>query len=83
MMDKFNYEAFAIPAFLIFFYLEYVLSIRAKRPEIFKFESSTSNLSIGIAERLLNLFISASFYGLFYWIYANYALFNIPSSWWI
>ncbi|RZK10991.1 MAG: sterol desaturase family protein [Flavobacterium sp.] len=52
-----NYLAFAIPAFFLFLYLEYVIAIRLKRPDIFKYESSVANLSIGIAERLLNLFI--------------------------
>ena len=83
MMSHFNYLAFAIPAFFIFLFLEYLLAIHLNRLHVFKYESSISNLSIGIAERLLNLFISASFYGLFYWIYKNYALFNIPDSWWV
>lgn len=82
-MTQFNYTAFAIPAFFIFFFLEYLLAIRKKRPDIFKYESSVSNLSVGIAERLLNLFISFSFYNLFYWIYTDYAVFNIPNAWWV
>lgn len=82
-MIQLNYLAFAIPAFFIFLYLEYLLAIYLKRTGVFKYESSISNLSIGIAERLLNLFISASFYGLFYWVYENYALFKIPNTWWV
>ncbi|WP_442590962.1 sterol desaturase family protein [Pedobacter sp. AW31-3R] len=78
-----NYEAFAIPAFFIFLLLEYLLAVRKKQTGVFKYESSISNLSIGIAERLLNLFITASFYSLYVWIYTNYALFNIPNSWWV
>lgn len=83
MTDQFNYLAFAIPAFFIFLFLEYKLAVRLKRPDIFKYESSVANVSIGIAERLLNLFISASFYSLFYWIYQNYAIFSIPNTWWV
>lgn len=78
-----NYEAFAIPAFFIFLLLEYLLAVRKKQTGVFKYESSISNLSIGIAERLLNLFITASFYSLYVWIYTNYALFNIPNTWWV
>lgn len=78
-----NYTAFAIPAFFLFFFMEYLLAIRKKKPTLFKYESSISNLSIGIAERLLNLFIAASFYSLFSWIYNNYAIFNIPNVWWV
>lgn len=82
-MNQINYAAFAIPAFFLFLFMEYLLSIRKKKPELFKYESSVSNLSIGIAERLLNLFISASFFSLFSWIYDNYAIFNIPNVWWV
>lgn len=83
MINHFNYLAFAIPAFFVFLFLEYRLAVRLKRSSVFKYESSVSNVSIGIAERLLNLFISASFYDLFYWVYKNYALFNIPDTWWV
>ncbi|WP_316813386.1 sterol desaturase family protein [Pedobacter heparinus] len=83
MMNQFNYLAFAIPAFFIFLFLEYQLAIRLNKVNIFKYEGSIANLSIGIAERLLNLFISGSFYGLFYWLYTNYALFAIPNTWWV
>ena len=82
-MNQMNYAAFAIPAFFLFLFMEYLLSIKKKQPELFKYESSVSNLSVGIAERLLNLFISASFFSLFSWIYANYAIFNIPNVWWV
>jgi len=82
-MEHINYLAFAIPAFFIFLYLEYALAIRLNKAHLFKYESSVSNLSIGIAERLLNLFIAVSFYELFYYVYEHYALFNIPNVWWV
>lgn len=82
-MIQINYTALAIPAFFIFLSLEYLLAARSKRSGLFKYESSVANLSIGIAERLLNLFISASFYSLFYWVYLNYAVFTIPNTWWV
>jgi len=82
-MEHINYLAFTIPAFFIFLYLEYALAIRLNKAHLFKYESSVSNLSIGIAERLLNLFIAASFYELFYYVYEHYAIFNIPNVWWV
>jgi len=78
-----NYISFAIPAFFLFLYLEYVISQRKKRTQIFKYERFISNVSIGVAERLLNLFIAGSFFSLFNYIHANYAIFEIPSSWWV
>lgn len=80
-MEKVNYLAFVLPAFFLFLFIEYQVAKLKKRDDIFKYESSISNISIGIAERLLNLFIAASFYQLFYYIYENYALFQIPNTW--
>lgn len=80
-MENVNYLAFALPAFFLFLFIEYQAAKLKKREDIFKYESSISNISIGIAERLLNLFIAASFYQLFYFIYENYALFQIPNNW--
>ncbi|HEX8018234.1 MAG TPA: sterol desaturase family protein, partial [Flavobacterium sp.] len=79
-MEHINFLAFAMPAFFIFLFLEYKLIQRRKKPEIFNYESSVSNISIGIAERLINLFIAASFYQLYYFIYNNYRLLDIPSN---
>lgn len=82
-MGDINYLAFAIPAFFLFLYIEYAVAVKLKKQDLFKYESSVSNISIGIAERLLNLFIAASFFDLFNYIYQNFALFNIPNTWWV
>lgn len=78
-----NYLAFAIPAFFLFVFMEYKLAQQQKRRSVFKYESSVANFSVGIAERLLNLFIAASFYQVYNWIYTNYAIFEIPNTWYI
>jgi len=78
---EFKYLAFGILAFFLFVGLEYIAAIRKRKKHLFKYDSSVANLSIGIAERLLNLFISASFIDLFYNVYENYAIFNIPNHW--
>src|SRR5689334_3177728 len=76
-----NYTAFAIPAFFFFLGLEYVAAVRKNKKHLFKFDSSIANLSVGIAERLLNLFLTASFYGVFVYIYENFAIWSIPNHW--
>jgi sterol desaturase/sphingolipid hydroxylase (fatty acid hydroxylase superfamily) len=78
-----NYAAFAIPAFFLFLGLEYIAASRSKKTTIFKFDSSIANLSIGIAERLLNLFLTASFYGVFVYIYNHFSIWVIPNVWWV
>ena len=78
-----NYLAFGLPAFFIFVGLEYVAAVRKNKKHLFKYDSSVANLSIGIAERLLNLFISGSFFELFNYIYKHSALIKIPNTWWV
>lgn len=80
-MENLNYLAFAMPAFFLFVFLEYKAAKYKKKEHLFKYESSVSNVSIGIAERLLNLFVAATFYQLYYWVYDNYAIFSIPANW--
>ncbi|MGQ2984915.1 sterol desaturase family protein [Flavobacterium sp.] len=80
-MEDLNYLAFAMPAFFIFLYLEYAVAKQKKKEHLFKYESSVSNISIGIAERLINLFVAGAFYSAYYWVYDNYALFSIPANW--
>ncbi|NMH27751.1 sterol desaturase family protein [Flavobacterium silvaticum] len=79
-MEHIHFLAFAMPAFFLFVYIEFRLAQIRKRTGLFKYESSVSNISIGIAERLINLFISASFYQLYYSIYNNYRLFDISQN---
>jgi len=76
-----NPTVLVIPAFFLFLGLEYFAARRLGKGHLFNYENSVANLSIGIAERLLNLFITGSFYGLYYYIYHNYALLNIPNHW--
>src|SRR6478736_5281968 len=76
-----QYAAFIIPAFFLFLFIEYWVASAKGKSNLFSFESSVSNISIGIAERLLNLFITGSFYGLYYYLYENFALVKIPNHW--
>lgn len=72
-----NWAALAIPAFFIFLGLEAVVARKGKK-NLFDFNSSIANISVGILERLMNLFISASFISVFYYIYEQYRVFDIP-----
>jgi len=78
-----NYAALAIPAFFLFLGLEYVAAMRQRKTHVFNFDGSVANISIGLAERLLNLFLTASFYGVFAYLYAHHAFWKIPNTWWV
>lgn len=80
-MNEPNYLAFIVPAFFLFLGIEYFVALQKDRQDLFHFENSIANISVGIAERMLSLFITSSFYSLFYYIYENYALYNIPNHW--
>ncbi|RZK19334.1 MAG: sterol desaturase family protein [Pedobacter sp.] len=78
-----NYLAFAIPSFFIFVFIEYKVAQHQKKANVFKYQSTVANFSIGIAERVLNLFLAASFYEIYDWVYRNYALFDISTAWYV
>jgi len=76
-----KYLAFVIPAFFLFVGIEYLVALQKKNKQLFRFDSSVTNISIGIAERLINLFVSYAFFGMFVYVYKHYALFHIPNHW--
>lgn len=77
----FDLTAFLIPGFLLFVALEYLVS-RIQKKKYFSFENAVVNLSIGIAERVMNLFILGMFYGVFDHIQKKYGVFQIPNTTW-
>src|SRR5690242_11861173 len=76
-----NSTAFVIPAFFLFLGLEYLAARKRGQGHLFVYQNSIANLSIGLAERLLNLFITGGFYGLYFYIHEHYRLFTIPNHW--
>ncbi|HEX2848699.1 MAG TPA: sterol desaturase family protein [Chitinophagaceae bacterium] len=77
---KLNYLGFAIPLFLFFIGLEYLYSKR-KGKNFFQYAESVANLNVGIAERLLDLFTTSLFFGVFVYIHEHFALFDIKAGW--
>lgn len=71
-----NILAFAVPLFTGFMLLEYFIAKKKNLP-YFNLHNSIANISIGIAERLCDVFVA----GLFYFVYddlqKNYGLFDI------
>ena len=73
--------AFAIPFFLLLMGVEYAVATVRKKA-YFRFNDSIANLSVGIAERLLDLFTIGAFYGVYTYLHDHYALFSIQPSVW-
>lgn len=74
-----NYLALAVPFFLTFIGLEYLVAGKQGK-KYFKFNDSVTNLSVGIAERLLDTFTVGLFYFVYDWLYRHFAIFDIKSS---
>ncbi len=74
-----DYLALAIPLFLFFIGLEYVIA-RYQDRNVFSFEDTASNLSVGFTERLLDIFISGSSFFIYSYLYNRFALFEIESN---
>lgn len=76
-----NWLAFAIPLFLFFMGLEYLVS-KIQKKKYFRFTNSVANLNVGIAERLLDSFTVGLFYFVYDYLHRHYALFDIQANTW-
>lgn len=74
-----NYLAFAVPFFLFFIGLEYVVA-KWKNKNYHEFSDSIANLSVGIAERLTDTLTVAAFHGFYQYLHLNYACWDIQPS---
>jgi alkylglycerol monooxygenase len=74
-----NWIAFAIPLFLFFIGLEYWYS-KKKGKIFFQFAESVANLNVGIAERLLDLFMTGVFFFVFDYIHKHFGLLDIHAG---
>jgi alkylglycerol monooxygenase len=83
MIYKLNYLALIIPVFLIFIALEYLYARHKKHGDYYTFNNTVSNLCVGIAERLMDLFFSGSFIFVYQFIYQRYALFHFSTRWYV
>jgi sterol desaturase/sphingolipid hydroxylase (fatty acid hydroxylase superfamily) len=74
-----NILGFAIPLFVGLILLEYFIT-KKKGLHYFNLHSSIANVSIGIAERLADVFVAGIFYYIYNTIQIKYGLFHISSN---
>ena len=74
-----NYLAFAIPLFVGFMSLEYWVAKRTGK-NYFNFVNSITNINVGIAERLLDVFVTGAFYFVYDYMYRHFALFHFKPN---
>jgi alkylglycerol monooxygenase len=71
-----NLVAFAVPLFVGFMLLEYLVARKRKLP-YFNLHTSIANVSIGIAERMCDVFVASLFYFIYDDIQKNFGWFHI------
>jgi len=76
---RLNYFAFAIPLFLLLMLAE-MLGARKRPQSYFHHPETIANISVGIAERLCDLFVAGLFYQLYDHLQKRYGLFHIRST---
>lgn len=74
-----NYLALAVPLFLGFMGLEYVIA-RKTGKNYFSFTNSITSINTGIAERLLDTFTVGIFYFVYDYLYRHFAIWHIQPS---
>ncbi|MFT3824293.1 MAG: sterol desaturase family protein [Chitinophagaceae bacterium] len=73
---KLNWLAFAVPLFVVFMVLEYLVARKKKLP-YFNLNNSIANVSIGIAERLLDVFVTGLFFFIYDYLQKHYGILDI------
>jgi alkylglycerol monooxygenase len=76
---KLNMLAFAVPLFVLFMIVEYLVTRRKKLP-YFNLHHSIANISIGIAERLMDVWVTGLFYFVYDYLQKHYGVFEIKPT---
>jgi alkylglycerol monooxygenase len=71
--------ALAIPLFVVFMVLEFLVARKKKLP-YFNLHNSIANISIGVAERLLDVLVTGLFFYFYDFLQKHYGLFHIGNS---
>lgn len=75
------YILLAIPFFFLLMGIEWLMGY-FKKQQLYRVNDSVINLVIGIGNQVFNLFFKGLLFGVYVWIYKNYAFFHIPATWW-
>jgi sterol desaturase/sphingolipid hydroxylase (fatty acid hydroxylase superfamily) len=73
---------YAIPIFVLAILVELAIDWQQKKHWYHNVKDTFASLAMGIGSLFINLVIKFTYFIIFYYIYANYAIFIIPSTWW-
>lgn len=83
MMTSLNYMAFIVPIFFAAVGIEAWILKRQGKVSYQDYGDLISNISIGLADRLMSLFVTGLFASTYYWIDAHWAIWEIGREPWI
>lgn len=73
LTDNVNYIALAVPFFFLLIGIELLMS-KIERKDYYRFDDSINDLSCGIIEQIVGIFIKGGLFAGYLYLYANYAL---------
>lgn len=78
-----NPVKYSIPIFFLLIGIELLVDKR-KKARLYRFSDSITNLSCGIGQQVLGIFMKVFTVGAYAWLYENYSPFKgqIPTTWW-
>ncbi len=74
-----SYVVMAIPVFFLLIGIE-LIAMRLERKEVYRFNDSINDLSCGMTEQIMGLFVAVFLYAGYSYTYLNYAFFKIPTD---
>ncbi|MCW5907172.1 MAG: sterol desaturase family protein [Chitinophagales bacterium] len=75
------YMLLVIPFFFLFMGIEWLYGY-LKRKNLYRLNDSVTNLLIGTGQQVFGLVFKAMLFGVYIWVYDNYAFIKIPGTWW-
>jgi sterol desaturase/sphingolipid hydroxylase (fatty acid hydroxylase superfamily) len=77
-----NYAAFAIPVFLLFMVIEFLVG-KSRKEEIYHLGTAASDIGCGIIFQASEFFFKAITFGFYIYLYENYSLIQYTENSWI
>lgn len=74
-----NYIALAIPGFFTFILAEYLVA-RWQKKQYYRFNDAVTDLSCGLGQQLIGIFLKSFLFGIYVYVYTNFAVFHFSSE---
>ena len=71
----------AIPAFILLMVAEWLIG-RRRNQRLYRLNDALTNLNIGVGNQVVGLLYKGVVFGLIFFVYQRFALFEIPVTWW-